>query len=145
MRKRPTAWGTESDILSYSADCCVNPCAWSVDFDFLVFLSHLGYNEHHLTGVECDRVFNPPVRGGSKVANSIKWAKMLTFLLVVVSHHMIAHFFQLNERNNFYFLYFFLKSIFTLLEGILPPKWAIYSKISTFSCTKSATWLCSSF
>ena len=37
--------------------------------------------------------------------------------------HMIAHSFQLNERNIFYFKTFSLKPIFTPLERSFPPKW----------------------
>ena len=35
--------------------------------------------------------------------------KISTFLLLVGSERMIAHFFQLIERNNFYFVSFFSK------------------------------------
>ena len=36
---------------------------------------------------------------------------------------MIANFFQLNERKNFYFKHFSLKPIFTPLEEVITPKW----------------------
>ena len=46
-----------------SADSCVNPCDWSVHFDFLMFLGHLGSKEHHLIGCEFGRPFNPILGG----------------------------------------------------------------------------------
>ena len=36
----------------------------------------------------------------------------------------MAHFFQHNERNNFWFRHFFLKPLFTPLEGVIAPKGA---------------------
>ena len=59
-------------------------------------LDPLGSNEHHMIGFECGRPFNPKIEGGSKVAIPPKRVKILTFLIINVSYHMMAHFFQLN-------------------------------------------------
>ena len=55
-----------------SADSCVNPCDWSVHFDFLMLLGHLGSKEHHLIGCEFGRPFNP-ILGGKKGVSGVKF------------------------------------------------------------------------
>ena len=69
--------------------------------------------------------FLKPIFNPLGVETLSKWGKMVnlvTFLLVVQSQLMMAHFFQLNEGNNFYLKHFLLKSIFTPLEGVITPE-----------------------
>ena len=77
-------------------------------------------NNFYFTHFFLKPIFNP-----LGVETLSKWGKivnLVTFLLVVRSQLMMAHFFQLNEWNNFYLKHFLLKSIFTLLEGVVTPE-----------------------
>ena len=55
-----------------SADSCVNPCDWSVSFDFLCCMGHLGSSGHGKGGCEFGRPFNP-ILGGKKGVSGVKF------------------------------------------------------------------------
>ena len=69
--------------------CVTSLCKWI----FFIVLDFLGSKEHHMIRFECRAPFNPKKRGGQRSQTPQKWVKILTCLIVNVSHHMMEHFF----------------------------------------------------
>ena len=121
-RSFPPKWG-KSERKWLGLSTAAKSQSHMILYQIITHIDSSGPNLGDLRRVPFFRPLNPPVTGGQTPPRGHKQGKRETFLLVDQFQHMIAHSFQLNERNIFYFKNFSLKPIFTPLERSFPPKW----------------------